>query len=241
MQSPDPRPGQGPGGEGPRFEPFVNPLPWGVVALFLPILAVEIVLSLAGRGILGGPAGIGWRLDAVRDYGFFIQVFDWMRASGEWPAEYLIRFVTYPFVHGAFTSALFSAVMLLALGKWVGEAIGSVAVIAIFVVSGIFGAAVLGLLSTEEYPLVGAFPPVYGLIGGFTWVLWVQLGSVGENQMRAFTLIGFLMALQLIFGLLFGGTQQWIADIAGFAAGFALAPVVTPGGFHALVRRLRRG
>ena len=225
----------------PVFESAVNPLPPGVWLLFLAIMGVEAVLSLGSYGIVGGPGAVGWRLQAVRDYGFSAPVFHWMMDQHYWPAEHLLRFVTYPFVHAVFTSALFSCAMMLALGKWVGEIMGSVAVLAIFFASAVLGALVYGLIATEDYPLIGAFPPVYGLIGAFTWALWVRLRSYGQKQLRAFSLIGILMGLQLVFGLLFGGTQQWIADLAGFAAGFALAPVLVPGGFRALVERLRRG
>ena len=57
--------------------------------------------------------------------------------------------------------------------------------------------------------------------------------------MRAFSLIGFLMGIQLVFGLLFGGTPVWIAELAGFAAGFGVCIVVMPGGFARLRDRLR--
>ena len=88
-------------------------------------------------------------------------------------------------------------------------------------------------------PLVGAFPGVYGLIGGFTYILWMQMGQKGQNQWMAFRLIGFLLVLQLAFGLLFGGSPSWIADLTGFATGFLLCIVIAPGGWRALLDRLR--
>jgi len=53
-------------------------------------------------------------------------------------------------------------------------------------------------------------------------------------------LIGFLMGIQLVFGLLFGGNRDWVADLAGFVAGFGLSFVVSPGGWGRVVDRLRR-
>jgi hypothetical protein len=53
-------------------------------------------------------------------------------------------------------------------------------------------------------------------------------------------MIGFLLAAQLLFGLLFGGGQEWIADLAGFAAGFAATILVVPGGIGRLMDRLRQ-
>ena len=88
--------------------------------------------------------------------------------------------------------------------------------------------------------LIGAYPPVYGLIGAFTFLLWVRLAAVGANQNRAFLMIGFLLGTQLVFGLAFGGGLDWIADLAGFTTGFFLSFVVSPGGFGRVRDRLRQ-
>lgn len=224
----------------PELQSPVNPLPPVIVALFLIVAGVEVVLSLAGRGFIGGPAGIGWRLEAIQSYAFSGLIFDWMVANGQWPAEHLIRFVSYLFVHGSFTHAIFVCVMLLALGKMVGEIFSGVATLAVFVVSGVVGAVVYGLVLDDEVPLIGGFPGVYGLIGAFTFLLWLRLGQMGAQQVQAFTLIGVLMGLQLIFGLLFGVQNDWVADVAGFATGFAMSFVVSPGGWRAILDRLRR-
>jgi membrane associated rhomboid family serine protease len=91
-----------------------------------------------------------------------------------------------------------------------------------------------------EAALFGGYPPVYGLIGAFTFLMWVRLAAAGANRLRAFTLIGVLLAIQFVFGVLFGGGSEWIADIAGFAAGFALSFVVVPGGLARVLARLRQ-
>jgi membrane associated rhomboid family serine protease len=48
------------------------------------------------------------------------------------------------------------------------------------------------------------------------------------------------LAIQLVFGLLFGSSAEWVADLAGFAIGFALSTVLVPGGWSKLVKRLRQ-
>jgi hypothetical protein len=40
------------------------------------------------------------------------------------------------------------------------------------------------------------------------------------------------MGIQLLFGLVFGANSQWVADVTGFVAGFALSFGVSPGGWH---------
>jgi len=219
--------------------PPLNPLPWVVWALVLPIVAVELVLNLGTRGLIGGPGAVGWRLAAIQDYAFSAPVLDWMLQTGRFPPQHMMRFVTYPFVHGNFTHALFVVVFLLALGKMVGEIFRPWAVLLIFFGSAIMGALAYGILLSDPRPLIGAYPAVYGLIGAFTFLMWVKLAGTGATQYRAFTLIGLLLGIQLLFSLLFGGTMDWVADVAGFATGFVLSFVVSPGGWGRVRGRLR--
>ncbi|EPX75802.1 Rhomboid family protein [Salipiger mucosus DSM 16094] len=218
----------------------MNPLPPVVAALFIVIVGLEVAFSLGARGIGGGAEAVGWRMGALERFAFSGPVLDWMLETGQFPVEHVIRFLSYPFFHASFTHALFAGIMLLAMGKMVGEAMGNLAVLAIFVVSSVTGALVYGLALDTSMPLFGAFPPVYGLIGGFTYLLWLRLGQLGEQQVRAFSLIGILLGIQLLFGLLFGGGMDWVADLSGFVAGFALAPLLVPGGWQKLKARLRR-
>jgi membrane associated rhomboid family serine protease len=218
----------------------LNPLPGVVWLMVLPVVAMEIVLSAGQIGIAGGQLGIGWRNDALQRFALSPVMLDQMIQTGQWPMDYLRRFVTYPFVHGSFTQALFGIVFLLALGKMVAEVFRPWAVIAVVVAATIVGGLVYSLVPGLRYPLFGAFPPVYGLIGAFTFILWARLGALNANRYRAFSLIGFLLGIQLLFGLLFGGRPDWIADIAGFVAGFALSFLVAPGGPAHLLRVIRQ-
>ncbi len=224
----------------PPLQPVVNPLPPMVAALALAIFAVELLLSAGARGYLGGAEGVGWRLEAIRDFAFFSEVLEVMIDRGEWPFEHLARFVTYPFVHVSFLHAVMVLVFLLALGKLVGEVFGNAAVAIVFFVSAAFGALIYAGLTNDPRPLVGGYPAVYGLIGAYTFLLWVSYGVAGENQYRAFTLIGLLLAIQLVFGALFGSSNDWVAEVSGFAVGFAISPLLAPGGFRRVLDRLRQ-
>lgn len=221
-------------------QPF-NSLPPVVVAMALLIVAVEAVFSLGARGILGGPEAIGWRNIAIQTYGFNADVLWWMVENGRFPAEQVQRLFTYSFVHGSFTHALLAVVMLLALGKFVAEALRGVRMVVLFFASAAFGALVYGLTVGDRQPwLIGAYPGIYGLIGGFTCLLWLRLGQVGAQQSAAFRLIGFLMAFQLLFGILFGGSLDWVADLSAFVLGFFLCFLLIPGGWQHFLTRLRR-
>jgi membrane associated rhomboid family serine protease len=217
----------------------LNPLPWVVWLLALPMIAMEIVLGLGAAGLAGGPAAIGWRLDALERFAYSPDLMRAMIEAQQFPPQALMRIVTYPFVHLNVTHAIFVVVILLALGKMVGEVFRPWAVLAVFFGAAVVGALVYTAVPGLRAPLVGGYPPVYGLIGAFTFLLWVRLAATGANQYRAFTLIGLLLAVQLLFGLLFGGGFEWVADLAGFATGFLMSFVVSPGGWARVRARLR--
>lgn len=217
----------------------VNPLPPAMIILFLAIMAVEVIFMMGARGWIGGPGAIGWRNNAIQSHGFNSDVMGWMLEHGRYPAEHMLRFLSYPFIHGDFTHALFAGAMALALGKFVGEVFSQAATLALFVISCVGGAIVFGLLEPPQPWLVGAFPGVYGLIGGFTYLMWLKLGQMGAQQYRAFMLIGVLLMIQLVFGLIFGSNSTWIADIAGFGVGFLASFILSPGGFARLRAKLR--
>lgn len=217
----------------------VNPLPPVVWLLFAALALPELAFSLGEAGLIGDRGAVGWRLNALNDYAFSNEAFDFMLANGRLLPEHLMRFVTYPFVFGSFTSALFAGVILLAMGKMVGEVLGGWAVVLMFVLCGVFGALVFGLITNEPW-LVGAYPSVYGLIGTFTFLYWQRQVVSGGPQGQAFMLIGVLMGIQLIFGILFQVGYSWVAELSGFVAGFALTAFVVPGGMTRLLGVLRR-
>lgn len=221
------------------ISPF-NVLPPVVAALALVISGIEILFQLGGAGLAGGATAVGWRLEALQDYAFSGLIWDQMWARGFFPAEHMIRFFSYPFLHGSFTHAAFAVVILLAIGKAVGEVFSALSVVIVFFASSAVGALAYAMLTDAQAPLFGAYPAGYGLIGAFTFLLWVNLAAVGANSMRAFTLIGFLMVFQLVFGLLFGAGYDWIADLAGFATGFGLSFVLSPGGYARVLAKMRQ-
>jgi membrane associated rhomboid family serine protease len=218
----------------------LNPLPTVVWLMALPIIAMEAIVSLAAQGIVGGATGIGWRLQAIERFAFSPDFMRQMIEAGYYPPEHLMRLVSYPLVHMNFTHALFVLVFLLALGKMVGEIFRAWAVVVIFFGATLAGALAYTALPMIHEPLIGGYPAVYGLIGAFTFLLWTNLAGTGNSQYRAFSLIGFLMGIQLLFGLLFGGGWNWLAELAGFFAGFGLSFVVSPGGWARVREKLRQ-
>lgn len=233
----------------PRNAPPINPLPVVVWLLALPMIGLELVLSLADRGLIGGAGGIGWRAQALSRLAFSPDYWRQSLEVGTLDAEGLLRLVSYAFVHGSTSHALFGVVLLLALGKFVGEVFRFWAVLAVFVAATVAGALAMAAVPAVHQALFGAFAGVYGLIGAFTFLIWMKLAGTGVSQYRAFSLIGFLLVAQLIFGVVTSVLNvgqgflavdwSWIADLAGFGAGFAVSFLVSPGGWARVLERVR--
>lgn len=222
-----------------NVSPF-NALPPVVIALAVVIFGLEMMFQAATAGMLGGQGGVGWRLAAIQDYAVLNAVWDWMIDTGQFPTEHLVRFVAYPLIHGSFVHAAFVVVFILALGKMVAEVYSVAAFLAVFWISAIMGALGFVVLMDSDYPLVGGYPGVYGLIGAFTFLMWMRAEAQGSGQMRAFTLIGALLAIQLVFGLLNGEFGSVVADFSGFVTGLVLSFIVSPGGWGRLLARMRQ-
>lgn len=226
--------------EKPRAESPLNYIPPVIVAFALAFFGMELLFQLGERGIIGGDNGFLYRYAANLSIAVPGDLIDQALANRRLPPRDLFRFISYPFVHGNFTHMLFVVALFLAIGKLVGEKFGPLAVLALFYGSSIAGALAYVLLSDDPSPLAGGYPVVYGFVGAFTYLLWVDLELRRTNRMRAFTLIGVLMGVQLLFVVLFDGGSYWMADAAGFAAGFALSFVVSPGGWSRILARLRQ-
>lgn len=207
--------------------PFQS-LPPVAVGLAGLVLAIEALFRLGAAGLVGGAAGLGWRMQATVAFGFHDPLFESARAAGRLDADLAMRFVSYGLIHAGTSHALFAAVLVLALGKAVSERFTQGAMAALVLAGLVAGALAYGLFQSSPAPLIGLYPGIYGLIGGFSWALFTE-GS-GRSRVAAFRLVGILITLQLLVRLLIGGGNEWIADLAGFGAGFGLSWVIGPGG-----------
>ncbi len=225
----------------------INPLPAVTWVLALPMIAMEVVLNAAENGIVGGPAGIGWRSQAIQDFAFSPDYLRQMLIVQQFPLDGLYRPFTYALVNTDLTQAVFVIVILLALSKFVGEVFRWWAVLAVFLASSLVAALAYTAIPYTHVGLIGGYPPVYGLIGAFTYLKWMQMEGAGTGRLRAFQLIGFLLAFRIAFGLyalISYGIQQgpgwdWTAEMAGFLTGFLMSFAVSPGGWRRVLNRIR--
>lgn len=223
----------------------LNPLPPVIWLLVLPVVASEAVFALGTAGLIGGAEGVGLRLSAIRLAAFPPELLQRIWTLGAVDVGQIYRILSFSFVHVSLTHALFVAVFTLALGNMVAQNFRPAAVLGLFFGSAIGGAvvysALLPLVADRASPLIGGYPAVYGLVGAFTFLLWTRLAAANANRLRAFALIGMLLAFQLTFGLVFGGGGHgWIAEISGFAIGFGLSFLLVDGGARRALAQIRQ-
>lgn len=234
--------------------PF-NSVPVSVLALVMIIGGVEIAFWLGTTGLVGGADAIGWRLWAIDQYAFAPAVLDRIVSLGDTSFYLTRRFITYSFVNAGVLPVVFACVMLLALGKFVGESWKPLAILVIYLASAIGGALVFGFVTPENIPIFSSFPAVYGLIGAYSYLRWLELANAGGKKWMAFSLIAFVVFIQIFWGLVlkllaalgfFAADPSsitlyyGIASLSGFVVGLVLSPLIGPGGWTAFINRLRQ-
>jgi len=208
-----------------------NPVSPIVVVLVVVMVGVELVFQAGERGLIGGPMAESWRLEMMRFFGFHKAVFDHLVQGGEVEPKVVWPFLTYLFIHRSFMQMLIVSALFLAMGKMISEVFSGLAVFVLFVVCGLAGALVFGLFSNEGgFPLAGAYPVFYGLIGTFTWIRIHQLRKKGKSIVPAFYAVGMFVVFRSGFALYFGVPNDWMADLTGLFVGFLLAYILAPDG-----------
>ena len=202
---------------------LINPLPLIILIITLILILTELIFQLSKASVMFGESGQILRNNVIIQYAFYGSLQDWMLNNGILRWEFAIRYFTYPFVHLSFMQTLIATVMFLALGKMVCEIYNGLLFFALVFASSVSGAFFYGLILDDQFPLTGLFPVIYGLIGAYTYILWISLRSVGAKSANAFTLVAVLLGIQILFKFLFNGTNDWIADLFGFLTGFLFA------------------
>ena len=174
-----------------HYTPAVNPLPPVVVALVLFIIGIELAFTLGARGSgRRARCAVGWRLGCAAELRLFGRYLRLDGAERSLAVRACHPFRDLSLCLGQFHPSGFCLRLRAGHGQdGRPRSLAAFRCCVIFVLSGVGGALAYALILDPSYPLVGGFPPVYGLIGAFTWLLWRKLSLVGENQARAFQLI----------------------------------------------------
>ena len=192
---------------------------WLVGVTCLP----EVVLTLAGSGLIGGQGLRNW---ALVHFAF------WSGLLRGWepvyPFQRELMFVTYAMLHGGFLHLIGNMIAVLALGGIVVARIGQQGFLLLYVISCIGGAAGFALLSNSTSPMVGASGAVFGLIGAWKFWEWQLRRHTGAAMGPLWRSLAGLAGLNVLLWLLLSGLLAWEAHLGGFLAGAAFAAIVTP-------------
>lgn len=128
--------------------------------------------------------------------------------------------ITYMFLHADFGHIFFNMLSLFFFGPRVEDRLGGGRFLALYFVSGLFGAFTSMILS-PNVGLVGASAGVYGVLLGFAR-LWprAQLLIWGVIPVEARTLIIILTAVSLFMGGVGVGNVAHFAHLGGFIGGW---------------------
>lgn len=219
----------------------LNPVPAIVWVFVMAIAGVELAFQAGAAGVFGEQA-LGWRIAAIERWSFSAAIQNWMIQNHHVPWYHLARSLTFGFIHASATHALFGAIIVAALGKAVVDRMGRWAFMVLVLPVPACAAAVYGVVMGNDSRawLVGALPAGFALVGAFTWHRWHN-ATTARDRRRAFAMIGVLMTARLAFGLFVEAAPVWIAELAAFALGFALAALVLGPGRWSRTREKIKG
>ena len=121
-------------------------LPKSIVILAAIIGGMEFLFSLSESAPIFGLTGEDLRLVAMRDFGFWNQIFTAQISTFNIINKESIRLFTYSFIHVNFVASVFSVVFTLAFGNLLARYANDLQIIAFFLVSSFFGALGYGFL-----------------------------------------------------------------------------------------------
>ena len=203
-----------------------HPISYAVIALAGVIVGLELLFSLGELvpGIWSESQHL--RIIAIRDFGFWDQIFTFQIQSALLFSFDTIRLISYPFIHLQLVDALFSAVFVLVWGSLLTKSIPPRVFVIIFFISSIIGGVGYVTLLNEEFPLLGSSTGYFGLMGGFMLILlssWLQ----GNTEILNFWAVPvFFLSFSVGSQLVFGGPGYWVADLIGFIAGFVATSLI---------------
>ncbi len=215
--------------------PF-NALPPVVTAMAVVIGGIEVLFWLGGAGLLPNMAES--RNFAIQDWSYFDPLWDRMIEHGEFSPRIAARSLSYALIHESPLHTGLALAFFLGFGNAVGRQFDAAAMLALFFGSTLAGALAYGLTNADA-PLLGGYPGVFGLIGSYVFLLMAGNEIRGRRGRMALTLVSMMLGLQMLSWFL-TGRLDWVADLAGFLAGFLLSFVVRPGGWRRLAAMIRR-
>ena len=86
---------------------MVNPIPTAILAILSGIVLVEVFLFFGFSGLVGNSGVVAERLFLIKNYGVPPDLANWMFEASNFSIDYVLRFITYPFVNLSSLSVAF--------------------------------------------------------------------------------------------------------------------------------------
>ena len=191
-------------------------MPRSLLVLVAVIALIEVVLSLADRGILFDPS---LRLRVYLIGGFWASLLH--GDSPLYAAQPVTMFLSHALLHGSLLHMVMNMTILLALGRFTADRYGAGVVLPVFFLGAIAGGAVYGVLTNAPAPMVGASGAVFAFLG--LWIAWdwQRHRAAGLPAGPVVRRVVVLAALNLLTFIGLQGYLAWQAHLGGFLAGLA--------------------
>jgi len=212
-------------------------------AVNLPPVVGTLIAVNVGIYLLGAVMPWRWTSELLLNLGFVPGRYSLPGGLG-WQA--LLSPVTHQFLHGGGLHILINMIMLAAFGTGVERVLGGARVLAIFLLSGIAGAALhYAFYPDTTIPVVGASGAISGLFGAVLRLMAKQAGPGGGGK-RILPVAAIWIAIAVITG--FTGAPgagedvqiAWAAHVGGFLLGFLALDLFAIGAPLPARRRPRR-
>lgn len=189
---------------------------WALVGL---LAAIELLLTAAESGWIGEPR--------LRSIAILLGAF-WppllAPGAGElYPFQREAMFLTHAFLHANLLHLVMNGVILLSLGKVIGERVGRVRLFLLFALSAIAGGAAFGLISMSHGPMIGASGAAFGFFG--LWNAWEfqRRRARGLSLRPVLGTVGGLIVANIALFVFLQGGLAWEAHLGGYLMGWAAA------------------
>jgi rhomboid protease GluP len=196
---------------------------WALIALIVVCVVLELTLTLADWGWIGGRR---WRGLAYTFGGFWPGLLQgW---TPNYPLQPVSMFVTYGFFHSGLIHLSVNMITLWSMGRVVIARVGQGGFALLYLGSILGGAAGFALLASGVRPMVGASGALFGLVGGI--LAWNYLDRfAGEEALwPVLRAAGLLLVLNLVMWWAMDGQLAWETHLGGFVTGWLMAMLIDP-------------
>ncbi len=193
-----------------------------LLGLILFMVLVEIVLTLAGFGLVGSRQ---WRGLAYQNGAF------WAGLLTNWRPNYtgqtVTMFFTYTFLHGGLMHLITNMIVLFSLGLIAIKRVGIVGFFVIFSLATFGGGIAFGAISNSAQPMIGSSGALFGLAGAWVYWDWRDRRIAKLSLLPIpIAILGFIL-LNIIMWWWLNGLLAWQTHLGGFISGWASAVLLT--------------